>query len=467
MKNTIKLVSLLMSFIFLFSSCQAVYDAPLTPPETTANPEIDLSGEYYTTGLPYFSGNVRSGLLYEGCLIYIEKCTTTGITGYRIDPDGVKKDKYGNVDISRIVKYNPVTGPVSSPCLNPACNHSLESGCPMLLGDKYSERENYSFQGIFGDWLVFMTHTSDEEFSMLKTEIMYNLKTGELRSVFVDDLETEVISRWKAGIYYDGKYYKVNCVMDYSNTAYKPGRGQNISDYDPETKQYLCEYDFETNTSTELYEIGADWALGKVTNKRFYFRDSSGRYFSTEKDGTNEREEFQTAGTNMVGVYTINNTKEGYTVHNLTTNEFKEVTFDYLLIDTPCVTEKGVLSAHQTKYKEFDAFPVADYRNQHPNASNEEVNNAARKILASGTAQIWQCDYMGENNHVIFELPAARIKVISAYGDYVFATVSQYNTETGEYLDGYNNKACCINIVTGELTPIPELDIVVPYWYTN
>ena len=132
-----------------------------------------------------------------------------------------------------------------------------------------------------------------------------------------------------------------------------------------------------------------------------------------------------------------------------------------------CVTEKGILSAYQTKYEEYKAFSIDDYRNNHPNASNEEVNHAARKILASGTAQIWQCDYMGENNHVIFELPAARIKVISAYGDYVFATVSQYNTETGEYLDGYNNKACCINIVTGELTPIPELDIVVPYWYTN
>ena len=467
MKNTIKLASLLLAILFLFSSCQSVYDVPLVPPETTANPEIDLNEEYYTTGMPYFSGDLGSGMLYEGCLIYIEKCTTTGVTGHVTDANGVKKDRYGNVEVYRIVKYNPVTGTVSSPCLDPTCNHSLESGCPMLLGEKYNERENYSFQGILGDWLVFMTHKADDEFSMLKTEIMYNLKTGELRSVFVDDLGTEVVSRWKAGIYYDGKYYKVNCVMDYSNTGYKPGSGQSISDFKPKTKQYLCEYDFETNTSTELYEIGADWALGKVTNKRFYFRDSSGRYFSTEKDGTNEREEFKMAASNLVGVYTINNTANGYTVHNLKTNEFKEITFDYSLVGSPRATEKGVLSSRQTKYEERKAFSSVQYRKDHPNASSEEINREIRKIWASGTAQIWQCGYLGEDNHVIFELPAAYMEIISAYGDYVFATVSRYNPETGEHLEGYDSQPCCINIATGEVIPIPKLDIVVPYWYVN
>ena len=71
MKNTIKLVSLLLSILFLFSSCQAVYEVELTAPETTANPEIDLSQDYFTTGMPYRTGNIFTGMIYEGCLIYI------------------------------------------------------------------------------------------------------------------------------------------------------------------------------------------------------------------------------------------------------------------------------------------------------------------------------------------------------------------------------------------------------------
>ena len=219
MKNTIKLVSLLMSFLFIFTSCQAVYDVELTAPETTANFGIDLSKEYYTTGMPYKTGDINSGLIYEGCLFFIEICTTIGVTGYHINPDGVKKDKYGDIEIARIVKYNPVTKTVSSPCLDPVCNHSLESGCPMLLGTgvENRNREIYIFQGIFGDWLVYMKYNHDNEYGDVLTEIMYNLKTGEVRSLFNDNFGNEVVSKWRNGWYSDGKYYKINSVLDYSN----------------------------------------------------------------------------------------------------------------------------------------------------------------------------------------------------------------------------------------------------------
>ena len=468
MKKTIKLISLLLATLFLLSSCQAVYDVPLTPPETTANPDIDLNDEYYTTGIPYYTGNIYEGMLYEGCLIYIEQLTTTGIVGERTSAEGVKIPTYGDVQVDRIVKYNPVTGVVSSPCLDPACNHSLESGCPMLLGLGRREDETYRFKGIFGDWLVYMQQKSDDEYSVRNTEIMYNLKTGECRNAFVDDLGSEKLSRWTSGIYHDGKYYKVNAIMDYSNTGYKPGSGQSLSDFEPETRRYLYEYDFNSNVTKELYEINADWSLGKVSNERFYFRDSNSRYLSIKKDGTDEREEDAVNVSNTVGTFTIfYNPNGGYTVHDLKTNEMKDVSFEYSLIGIPCVTEKGILTAHQTKYDKWRKFDFSEYRKEHPGASSEQINNEARKILASGTAQIWQCGYMGEDNHMLFELPAARIEIISSYGDYVFAKVSKYNTQTGAHLDGYNNSTCCINIKTGEITPIPELEIVVPYWYTN
>ena len=213
MKNTIKLVSLFISLLLLFSSCQSVYDVPLTPPETTANPEIDLSEDYYTTGNPYRSGDAESGLLYEGCLIYIEKLTTTGVVGEKTSPEGEKKPLYGDVEVHRIVKYNPVTGTVSSPCLNPSCNHSMESGCPMLLGVGMRSRESYAFHGLFGDWLIYNKFGWDDEYGSLKTEIMYNLKTGEVRNKFVDDYGTQVVSTWQVGWYFDGKFYKVNSIF--------------------------------------------------------------------------------------------------------------------------------------------------------------------------------------------------------------------------------------------------------------
>ena len=467
MKKSLKLISVLLSGLLLFSSCQAVYEVELTAPETTANPQIDLAEEYFTTGIPYRLGDIYKGMLYEGCLIYIEKITTTGVIGYRISPDGVKTEKYGDVEIERIVKYNPVTGTVSSPCLDPACNHSLESGCPMLLGYGVAAHEMYKFKGIFGDWLVYIIKKDDDEYSVLNTEIMYNLKTGECRNVYVDDLGSAVLSRWTAGTYFDGKYYVVNSIMDYSDTDYKPGKGQNLSKYVPITKRILYEYDFETDTSKQLFEIGDDWSLGKVSNERFYYRDSAGEYFSTKKDGTDKRKEAEADCSNVVGTYTIFYTPKGYTVHDLKTDELKEVIFDYLTVGMVTVTEKGILSATQTKLEENKNFSVQEYREQHPDATSREINNYKRKLLSSGSAQIWQCDYMGDNNHVIFELPAAQIEIIAASGDYVFAYVSKYNTETGEIVEGFNVTPCCINIVTGEITPIPELEIVVPYWYVN
>ena len=103
MKKTIKLISLLLAGLFLLSSCQAIYDVELTAPETTVSPDIDVNDEYYTTGVPYRTGDISSGMLYEGCLIYIEKCTTTGISGEKTNSDGTKIPIYGDVTVHRIV----------------------------------------------------------------------------------------------------------------------------------------------------------------------------------------------------------------------------------------------------------------------------------------------------------------------------------------------------------------------------
>ena len=473
MKKTTKLIGILLATLFLFSSCQAVYDAELTSPETTVSPDIDVQEEYFTLGVPYRTGDISSGLLYEGCLFYIEKRTTTGVRGSHTSPDGEKKPTYGDVTVYRIVKYNPVTGNVSSPCLNPSCNHSLESGCPMLLGSNSGKNgllasvELYSFKGIFGDWLVYNKFTTDKEYGSVKTEIMYNLKTGEVRSVFTEDFGSEVVSKWRSEWYVDGKYYKVNSILDYSDTGYKPGKGLPLSAYEPVTKQYMYEYDFETNESKMLFEITDECFGMMATSERFYIERPDGTEYSIKRDGTDKREESRTAADNFVGTYSILYNENGFTLYDLKTKETKEIVWDKSVLGTMCVTEKGILYAQQDKYDEWNNFSTNEYLKEHPEATSQEAGNLKRKILASGTAQIWECGYFGEDNHVIFELPAAKIELLTAYGDYIFVKLSKYAPETGAYLDGYDNLTCSIDIKTGEVTPIPELEIVVPYWYVN
>ena len=475
MKKTINLTSLLLAALFLLSSCQAVYDIELTSPETTANPEIDLSEEYFTIGNPYDTGDISSGLLYEGCLFYIEKRITTGVTGSKTSPDGEKKPTYGDVTVHRIVKYNPVTGTVSSPCLNPSCNHSLESGCPMLLGCGSEKKENqilskaemYFFRGIFGDWLVYIKFNFDNEYGSVMTEIMYNLKTGEIRNLFSDDYGSEIVSKWRTGWYMEGKFYKVNTILDYSNTGYKPGGRLPLSAYEPVTRQYVYEYDFESNASKMLFEITDECFGFMATNKRFYIERPDGTEYSIKKDGTDKREESRPAASNFVGTYSILYNENGFTLYDLKTKETKEIVWDKSVLGTMCVTEKGVLYAQQSKYDEWNNFSTNEYLKEHPEATSQEAGNEKRKILASGTAQILECGYFGEDNHVIFELPAAKIELLTAYGDYIFVKLSKYDPETGAYLDGYDNLTCSIDIKTGEVTPIPELEIVVPYWYVN
>lgn len=473
MKNTIKCICLLISALILFSSCQSVYEIPL---ETTAPPEgldIDPDQEYFTMGHPYRSGDPTSGLLYEGCLIYIEKVPTTGIIGYK--GSGTEKTPiYGDTYVERVVKYNPVTGVVSSPCLIPTCNHSLESDCPLLFERPDERVYHYYFRGIFGDWLVIFEQYRNEEYVNLFEETFYNLKTGEVRRAFDDELGSNVLIRWNGGSYHDGKYYVVKQILDYSKTGYKPGvEGQSIKNYEPITKQYLYEYDFEAGTSKELFYVSPGFNIGAVSSQRFYFGDDTRKIVSYPKDatdGSGKQTEKTMSGmgvSNFLGYYCFYYKNNGYTVYNRKNDEKNEIVFDYSITCNVCVTERGVLSCHQTAYDEWKDFSSKEYKRQNPQATSKEVNAAARKILGSGKAQIWKCGFMGEDQQVIFELECAYIEIIAAQGDYVFATIEHYDPETGDVTSNPNGHRCVINTQTGEITEIPFLDIVVPDEYLN
>lgn len=467
MKKQVNFIIFVLIIMLLLSSCQSVYEMPVVTTGPAEGFEIDPDQEYYTMGYPYRGGDTANGLLYEGCWIFIEERPTIGQIGTK-SQSGVIVPVYGETTVKRVVKYNPVTGTISSPCLSPSCNHSPGSDCPMLFPYIEEIKHNFSFRGIFGDWLVIWTNISDDEFQMIYQETIYNLKTGEVRQVFNDELGSEVLVRWSNGSYYDGKYYRIKKVLDYSGTGYKPGQeGESIRNYTPFTRQFLYEYDFDSDSNKELFEIPTGYNLGKVSNERIYFANDLEEYISFNKDGTDKRREKAMDGmgvSNLVGTYTINRKTNGYDVHDLKSGEQKEVIFDISLKGKVCVTEKGILASHQTKYDEWKNFSAKEYREKNPGASTKEVNAAAKKTLADGTAQIWLCGYMGEDPHVIFELKNAMIETIAAQGDYIFALLNRYDPETGEEI---SNGRAVINIKTGEISEIPYLDIVVPDEYLN
>ena len=79
MNNCIRIITLLLSSILIFSSCSSVYVDPDESTEKT--PEIDTEEEYFTDGSPYNNGNSYDGFYYEGCWIYVEKQRTMGPRG--------------------------------------------------------------------------------------------------------------------------------------------------------------------------------------------------------------------------------------------------------------------------------------------------------------------------------------------------------------------------------------------------
>ena len=141
---------LLFSIALLLSSCSSVY---IDPDISSDNSDATIEGEYFTTGSLYSSGGGSSatGFFYKGCWLYIERQMTIGPRGQ--DSEG--EIHYGEVQIERVVKYNPVTDTVSSPCLDPVCTHSLESGCVMLKPhDLASSHKTFDIMQLVGDWMI-------------------------------------------------------------------------------------------------------------------------------------------------------------------------------------------------------------------------------------------------------------------------------------------------------------------------
>lgn len=471
MKKT-SLVSLILVLCILLSSCSTVY---VDPEKGSDNESSLIDGEYFTDGSLYQAGENTSGFFYEGCWLYIEMQKTIGPSGYYIQ-DGEKHIIYDEVQMKRIVKYNPHTGTVSSPCLDPTCSHGFESGCPMLAPlPKDGRKVSFHIRTIIGDWMLIFTQWTDDVYVTLNRNIAYNLKTGESKEIFEEELGESVMTRWMGATHFGHKYYIVKQTLDYSNTEYTHGTGnQSVLDFAPETKQMICEYDFDTGTMKELFEIPENFYLSDVTNKRFILRDDMNVMYSCSYDGSNmSKEEYLDAQQeNMIGHYGyIFTDLDGFIMFDLKTNEKKQVTVDYDEYYGAGICEEGILLDHVSgyeKYREHLALwkelpsKYAQELNISLEEAREKYDAELNEILFGGTTRVYMCDFDGENMRVIYEEEHAVIRSWYVSGDFLFAERSVLDADGKKKVSD-----CVINMKTGEITNLPLLDIVVPDWYIN
>ena len=465
-------ISLILVLCMLLSSCSTVY----IDPEKGSDKEPSLiEGEYFTDGSLYKKGESNSGFFYEGCWIYIEMQKTIGPNGFLVK-NGQEYVKYGEVQMKRIVKYNPHTGTISSPCLDPVCNHSYESGCLMVKPQEHrSTLEVFSIQAIIGDWMLIRTQHSDDEYITLNKVVFYNLKTGESKLFFDEELGGDIMTRWICGSSFEHKYYNIKQVLDYSETEYIQGSaGKDILDYSPKTKNILCEFDLDSGASRELFEIPENYNLFTVSNKRFFFVDDMEVMHSCNYDGSNmSKEEYlDFFPENKVGTYAYYFTDiDGFIMFDLKTNEKRHVSVDYdeYYASQPC--EEGILLDHVSEYERYREYlalweELPSKYAQEFNISLEEgyekYDSELNEILFGGTSKVYMCDFDGGNMRVIYEEEHAVIRSWYASGDFLFAERSVLNADGKKEVSD-----CVINMKTGEITNLPLLDIVVPDWYIN
>lgn len=464
----------LLSSLLIFSSCSSVYIEPEIT--STISENFSDEDEYFTPNTVSTQGD-SADYYWNGYWLYFESQNTIAQTGTDANGEPV----YGDSTISRLVKYNPATGQVSSICLDPSCNHSYESGCftvvPHRAGTK-DPRVSMGINGICGDWVMIRVNAQHEEYSSTNELKAFNMKTGELRILSGEELGGEVMVRWTCRATFGNKLYRIKNILDYSNTKYTPGgEGENVLDYTPETTCILYEYDFDTNKDTELFEVPSDYdGICAVSNKRFFFQKTEGEIYSCKRDGSEWKKEevLNFAPYNFFGSLAFIYLDGGaYTVYDLKTDQLTTVTPEFNAYGYPTLVSDGVIFSNAPAYDEARTKRT-EYRvtlnKENPSLSATEINDLTNKlyqdILFSGTSQIWKCDMNSNGMRMVCEIPNTVIDPIFAVDQFVLAKISYLKEGTDNEAEKVTNR-CVIDLETGEFSELPLLDVVVPAEYLN
>ena len=464
MKRLFKLVLLSVALCISFTSCTGIY-SELPDVVTTNTVTVDLNKEYFTTGSVYEKGNTTEGVFHNGYWIYRE------VQEYSYNykrPDGKIVTSSGN-NMVRFVKLNTATGVLSSLCLDPVCNHSVGSGCIMICPSGGTPL----IQGFVGDNILLTYGVRDEIFGYLNQSYVYNLTTGETKIIFAHNMADNVLTKYSSRYIFDDTYYVVMDVLDYSNTGYNPQDQQPLSNYNPETVSILCEYDFKKDTLKELFEIPVGYSLCIVSNKRFFFSSTEMDMYSCDRNGENMKKEkvLDFSPQFLCGTYAYNIDYETYEIeiYDLNTNE--KHTLKNEISSTYCtIAESGIIKndlSVMDEYKDVKANGFKELEKQYPDLNRNEItkmyDTLCRKVRCSGTTQIWKWDLNGNNPQMLFEFDKALAKIIFATDDHLYGFVYRADPNNNYEEAPYENEGrSYINLKTGEITPIPYLELIIP-----
>ena len=439
-------VYMLLLFGLLLTSCNSVY---VYNPEIaeTFSMEVDPNEEYFTFGDVIYKSPRANSRLYNGVWIYVE---TQEYEKYvRTLSDGTKY--YTKDRATRLVKYNPETREVSSLCLDPVCNHSPGSECIMLA----PENSLVSLQLLIGDWITFSYGVKDDDFGNLQIAYAYNLKTGEAIDIFKYDINGLIATTYTGRYVLGNNLYTTMNKLDYSNTDFLPGGDAPMSEFEPETRSFLYVLDFDTQKETKLFEVPANYVLMAVTNRRYFFSNEDGEFYSCDLEGKNMKMEknLNFAPQELCGTYCykFDYEKRIINMYDLRTDQAKQIPMESSY-QKYYLTNEGIVCS---------TFSTADERYAEALKSGDPAK--INEVRHEGTALIYLMDYDFGNPGLIFEKERAGIDIYFINGKYFFTQTTTIDQDDPLIrIDYKNHGRHVINRETGEIIPVPYFDLTIP-----
>lgn len=459
---------LLFVLSMLLISCSSVYEH--MPETTDAESFVNQTEEYFTTGnLISFTSNL--GIEYEGQWIYVEDVE---VVVKEDNPNTSVYDPYTE-NHERLVKYNPATKTVSSLCLDPACLHSSEE-CPFFAPYIWM----VSYYEVFGDWLIYTFgnyFADDNEWDTVRS-YLYNLKTGERRQLQGHSKAGELMSWCTTKYVMNGKIYSTMLELDYSGEEEFKTLHPN-EEFIPETHQYVDVYDPNTDAVERLCEISDDLLMFCISNKRFFFKRSDNTYWSSDYNGENMKQEnvLITDAIQLCGKYAYIIESEDFSetlkngskvrAYDLETDSIVTVSFNdkarNIMIDSGKIAYTTFSKIDD--FKLFALDKTGYVKKLYPDETNaQKISQLTQQIRNSlqydGTFQIYVTDALGNNKKLAFEGENMNIKPLRMVGNYLFGYVS-YADPNNNFAVTYpgNGGRCALNLETGEITLIPQLEL--------
>lgn len=464
----IRSICLMLALLCLLTSCSSIYEH--MPDTTEPENPIDTSAEYFTTGDIVSFGVSNVGIAYEGQWIYVERSKTP----VKKDNPDTPYDDAVYERLERLVKYNPVTNTVSSLCLDPNCMHSSDE-CLFCAPNAWM----VSYFEIFGDWIMysFVYPWSDDPDNLdVSRHYLYNLKTGEMRQLEANGKEGNIVNRLTMRYLMNGKIYTTMLELDYTGQEEHEALG-TPEEFIPETHQYVEVYDPATQKSERLGEIPVDMRVICITNKRLFLMSSDDAYYSSDYNGENMKEEkkLRTYMIQLCGQYAYLIENVDYTQLGFNHRAYDLESDSIVNINYGCQVRSIMVDAGRTVYTTFDKIDEFhaftrnsnDYIDEmYPDVTDPErrakiKNQIANSYQYDGKFQVYITDALGNNKQLIFEGENMNIKPYRLAGNYLFGIVSYLDTETNKVIYPGDEGRCSLNIETGEITLIPQLEVIL------